>query len=184
MILVDADHVTVARPDKVLFGDLSLTVEDGDRLGIVGINGCGKSTLLRVLSGDATPEGGAVRRGRGVRIAVLPQEPRLAPGPVGTSVVAGLEGAATWEAEAVLDRLGMGAMLDARGLRILAALDLVSRAHGTTPACVAIAWLIARGVTAPIASATNVEQLREILSGATLDLTTEEVAALNRASAN
>ena len=78
----------------------------------------------------------------------------------------------------------MGAMLDARGLRILAALDLVSRAHGTTPACVAIAWLIARGVTAPIASATNVEQLREILSGATLDLTSEEVAALNRASAN
>jgi aryl-alcohol dehydrogenase-like predicted oxidoreductase len=78
----------------------------------------------------------------------------------------------------------MGAMLDARGSRILAALDLVSRAHATTPACVAIAWLIARGVTAPIASATNVTQLREILSGATLELTTEEVAALNQASAN
>ena len=78
----------------------------------------------------------------------------------------------------------MGAMLDARGLRILAALDLVSRTHATTPACVAIAWLIARGVTAPIASATNVTQLREILSGATLELTTEEVAALNHASAN
>lgn len=78
----------------------------------------------------------------------------------------------------------MGALLDARGLRILDALDAVAQAHATTPACVAIAWLLARGVTAPIASATNVAQLREILSGAALELAPAEVAALNRASEN
>lgn len=76
----------------------------------------------------------------------------------------------------------MAALLDARGLRILAALDATAAAHATTPACVAIAWLLARGVTAPIASATSVQQLREILPGATLSLAREEVAALDAAS--
>lgn len=76
----------------------------------------------------------------------------------------------------------MGALLDARGLRILAALDAVAAAHSTTPACVALAWLLAHGVTAPIASATSVRQLKEILPGATLELAAEEVAALDAAS--
>jgi aryl-alcohol dehydrogenase-like predicted oxidoreductase len=77
----------------------------------------------------------------------------------------------------------MAALLDARGLRILAALDAIAANHATTQACVAIAWLLARGVTAPIASATSVAQLRQILPGAMLSLSQEEVAALNAASA-
>jgi aryl-alcohol dehydrogenase-like predicted oxidoreductase len=77
----------------------------------------------------------------------------------------------------------MAALLDARGLRILAALDAIAANHETTQACVAIAWLLARGVTAPIASATSVAQLQQILPGATLSLSQEEVAALNAASA-
>lgn len=77
----------------------------------------------------------------------------------------------------------MAALLDARGLRILAALDAIAANHETTQACVAIAWLLARGVTAPIASATSVAQLRQILPGAMLSLSQEEVAALNAASA-
>ena len=77
----------------------------------------------------------------------------------------------------------MAALLDARGLRILAALVAIAANHETTQACVAIAWLLARGVTAPIASATSVAQLQQILPGATLSLSQEEVAALNAASA-
>lgn len=77
----------------------------------------------------------------------------------------------------------MAALLDARGLRILAALDAIAANHETTQACVAIAWLLARGVTAPIASATSVAQLQQILPGATLSLSQEEVAALNASSA-
>jgi len=107
MILVDADRVAVSRPGKPLFSDLSCTVSTGDRLGIVGLNGCGKSTLLRVLAGQDTPESGVVRRGRDVRIAMLDQNPVLREGPVRDAVEGG------WEAEAVLDRLGMGAMVDA-----------------------------------------------------------------------
>jgi ATP-binding cassette subfamily F protein uup len=89
MILVDLDRVAATRPGRPLFEDLSLTVSSGDRLGVVGLNGCGKSTLLSVLTGEAEPEAGAVRRGRGVRTAALTQRPQLPPGPV----LAAVEGA-------------------------------------------------------------------------------------------
>jgi len=78
---------------------------------------------------------------------------------------------------------GVRKYLDPRGLGILAALDEVALRRGATPAQVALAWLIARpGVTAPIASATSVAQLEEILAAAHLQLTAEEIAALNGAS--
>jgi aryl-alcohol dehydrogenase-like predicted oxidoreductase len=77
----------------------------------------------------------------------------------------------------------MGALLDARGLGILEALDRVAIARQTTPSAVALAWLLARGVTAPIASATNPQQLAEILRGASLQLDAGEVASLDAASA-
>jgi ATP-binding cassette subfamily F protein uup len=107
-ILVDAAGVSVSRSDRVLFSGLSVTVSDGDRLGVVGINGCGKSTLLRVLAGDQTPEAGQVRRGQGVRVGFLPQEADLSDGTVRQAVGEG------WEAEVILDRLGMGGLFERR----------------------------------------------------------------------
>jgi aryl-alcohol dehydrogenase-like predicted oxidoreductase len=74
-------------------------------------------------------------------------------------------------------------MMNERGFRILKALDTVADQAGATVAQVALAWLIARGVTAPIASATSVEQLRELLPAASLQLTPEAVRLLNEASA-
>lgn len=74
--------------------------------------------------------------------------------------------------------------LNARGTRVLAALDDIAARHRATPAQVALAWLIARpGITAPIASATSVEQLREILVAATLQLDASDIAQLDQASA-
>lgn len=75
--------------------------------------------------------------------------------------------------------------LDARGLRILAALDAVAAGHrGATPAQVALAWLIARpSIAAPIASATSVAQLQELIAAARLSLSADEIAALDAASA-
>jgi aryl-alcohol dehydrogenase-like predicted oxidoreductase len=79
---------------------------------------------------------------------------------------------------------GIGKYLDARGMRILDALDSVARAHGAKPAEVALAWLIARDdVTAPIASATSLAQLDSLLRAAQLSLGTAEIDALNTASA-
>jgi aryl-alcohol dehydrogenase-like predicted oxidoreductase len=78
---------------------------------------------------------------------------------------------------------GMKKFLNPRGMKILDALDEVSARLRATPAQIALAWLMARpGVTAPIASATTPDQLREILSAATLKLDAEAVNALDAAS--
>lgn len=74
--------------------------------------------------------------------------------------------------------------LNPRGLQVLAALDAVAAAHHATPAQVALAWLIARpGLTAPIVSATSVEQLHELLGATSLQLSDNEIAQLDLASA-
>ncbi len=78
----------------------------------------------------------------------------------------------------------VGKYLNARGLRILAALDAVARPRGATPGQVAIAWQMARpSITAPIASATSVKQLDELVAAADLVLDAEAIEALDEASA-
>ena len=74
--------------------------------------------------------------------------------------------------------------LHERGLAVLAALDAVAARHGTTPAQVSLAWLIAQPlVTAPIVSATSLAQLQDILKAPALTLSPEDLAALDKASA-
>jgi len=76
----------------------------------------------------------------------------------------------------------MGRYLDARGLAILAAMDKVAAETGASLAEIALAWLNAQpGVTAPIASATSVEQLQSLARGARLTLSAEQVQALTDA---
>ena len=78
---------------------------------------------------------------------------------------------------------GVARYLDARGFRILEALDEVAQAHAAKPAEVALAWLIAReGVTAPIASATSIEQLESLVRATDLTLAPEEIDRLTAAS--
>ncbi len=108
MILIDVVKVTVTRPERDLLRDVTLTVATGDRVGLVGINGTGKSTLLRILAGSLTPESGEIRRSNTASVAILDQEVRLPAGTVREAV------GESWETEAILDRLGMGAKLDAR----------------------------------------------------------------------
>jgi aryl-alcohol dehydrogenase-like predicted oxidoreductase len=73
--------------------------------------------------------------------------------------------------------------LNDRGLRILNALDEVAKEYNTTPASIAIAWLIARpSITAPIASATSIEQLDDLVKAAQLQLDHEAIELLNKAS--
>jgi aryl-alcohol dehydrogenase-like predicted oxidoreductase len=78
---------------------------------------------------------------------------------------------------------GAGAYLDARGTAVLAALDEVAAAHATSVAAVALAWLRAQPtVLAPIASARTPEQLAELLPGARLELSADQLQRLSRAS--
>jgi len=78
---------------------------------------------------------------------------------------------------------GVEKYLNERGLRILAALDAVAGAHGAKPAEVALAWLMAReGVTAPIASATNADQVDSLVRATQLELSPQDIASLTAAS--
>jgi aryl-alcohol dehydrogenase-like predicted oxidoreductase len=79
---------------------------------------------------------------------------------------------------------GIKKYLDERGSRILDALDTVASQHHSTPARVSLAWLIARpSITAPIASATTLEQMRDLIEATRLDLGGADIDLLNEASA-
>jgi aryl-alcohol dehydrogenase-like predicted oxidoreductase len=75
--------------------------------------------------------------------------------------------------------------LNERGFRILGALDHAAKTHGSTPTQVALAWLMALpSITAPIASATNLDQLHSLLAAAELKLDPESLEKLDQVSAN
>ena len=79
---------------------------------------------------------------------------------------------------------GIKGYLGARGDQVLAALDALAQTHGSTPAQVALAWLIARpGITAPIVSATSTAQWAELAGAARLALSAADIARLDAASA-
>lgn len=79
---------------------------------------------------------------------------------------------------------GVKEYLNPRGMRILSALDAVSERHSARQAEVALAWAMARpGVTAPIASATTLDQMDSLVRAASLKLAPEDMAALDKASA-
>jgi aryl-alcohol dehydrogenase-like predicted oxidoreductase len=90
-------------------------------------------------------------------------------------------------ADAAKSKRGKGVVekfLNARGLKILAALDEVAKRHRSSPASVALAWQIARpSITAPIASATTVEQLNQLAAATRLSLDASDIEQLNAASA-
>jgi ATP-binding cassette subfamily F protein uup len=71
-----------------LFKNISLSIQDGDRLGVIGPNGSGKSTLLEVLAGIREPDSGEVVRRSGIRISYVPQDSRFTPGETVRSVIA------------------------------------------------------------------------------------------------
>ena len=76
----------------------------------------------------------------------------------------------------------MGRYLDAKGQRILAAMDRVAAQTGASLAAIALAWLNAQpGITAPIASATSLEQLKTLAKGVRLTLSPEQLHALTDA---
>ncbi|MFV0317817.1 MAG: ABC-F family ATP-binding cassette domain-containing protein [Microthrixaceae bacterium] len=116
MILLDAQGLSAARPGRTLFEDLDITVTDGDRIALVGINGTGKSTLLGALAGTVEAESGTVRRGSGVEVAVLEQSGTLAGDTLREALHSGGGSAdaagGRWEVEAIADRLGLGSDLD------------------------------------------------------------------------
>ena len=75
MNLLNIEHISKIYEEKIIFDDASFGVQEGDKIGIVGINGTGKTTLLRMIAGTEVPDDGQIIRQNGMKIAHLTQNP-------------------------------------------------------------------------------------------------------------
>src|ERR1700683_5626613 len=76
-VLLTCDAIEKSFGSRTVFSDISLSLHDGERLGIIGPNGAGKSTFLQILGGEMTPDDGTVSIRKGVRLAIVVQDPRF-----------------------------------------------------------------------------------------------------------
>ncbi|MGZ6143776.1 MAG: ATP-binding cassette domain-containing protein, partial [Myxococcales bacterium] len=106
MTLLRAASISLAFGSRTVFHDLELVIEEGERVGLVGVNGSGKSSLMRILAGAQRPDEGELQLQRGARVTYLPQEPSFAEkATVAEEMLAG--GAEPHQARALVDRLGV-----------------------------------------------------------------------------
>jgi ATP-binding cassette subfamily F protein uup len=80
MTLLRAADVSLSFGSRTVFSGLDFVIEEGERVGLVGVNGCGKSTLMKILAGEVKADTGLLQRQRGALIAYLPQEPTFSAG--------------------------------------------------------------------------------------------------------
>ncbi|MEK6992754.1 ABC-F family ATP-binding cassette domain-containing protein [Paenibacillus sp. FSL K6-1566] len=79
MNILTVEQLTKSYGEKILFQDASFGMEDGDKIGIIGVNGTGKSTFLRVIAGLEPPDSGKISIGGRIRVRYLAQNPEFAP---------------------------------------------------------------------------------------------------------
>lgn len=112
MILLSAQNISKIYMERKVLDNVSFFLNEGDKVGIVGINGTGKSTLLRILAGAEEADSGEIIRTNGVRISYLPQIPEFeAHGSVLEQVMLhlpdDLKEAKEFEAKSILGKLGI-----------------------------------------------------------------------------
>jgi ATPase subunit of ABC transporter with duplicated ATPase domains len=78
MIVLSAQNIVKSFGINTVLKDVSLTIQQGDRMGLVGVNGCGKSTLMRIIAGLDSPDGGEIAMVKGTRIGYLAQQDMVA----------------------------------------------------------------------------------------------------------
>ena len=76
-MLLSAEHISLNFGLKQLLDDVTLYIQPGDKIGIIGINGTGKSSLLRVLAGKQVPDEGTVSPDPNVQVSFLSQNPDM-----------------------------------------------------------------------------------------------------------
>ena len=111
-MLLSAEHISLNFGLKQLLDDVTLYLNEGDKIGIIGINGTGKSSLLRVLAGQQVPDQGAVSLDPNVQVCFLPQNPEMVAGATVLEQVfhdfsPDTRALLEYEAKAMLTRLGI-----------------------------------------------------------------------------
>ena len=107
MNIINIEHIDKIFGDKVIFHDASLGIQQGDKIGIIGINGTGKSTLLKIIAGEEEPDTGEVIYQNGLKILYLPQNPEFpGEGTLASYVLKG-DPQTDWQVESYLNILGI-----------------------------------------------------------------------------
>ena len=101
MNLIAVEGISKSYPELPILSNVTMGVDDGDRIGIIGANGSGKSTLLNIIAGSTDVDSGRVIRRSGTRIAMLAQDPDMD----ATTTLAHI-GAESRQTLALLDRMG------------------------------------------------------------------------------
>ena len=105
MNILNIEHISKIYGEKVIFEDASFGVQEGDKVGIIGINGTGKSTLLKMLAGEEVPQTGQIIMQNNVRLAYLPQNPQFPENATILSYIQDCE--AEWKVQSNLTQLGI-----------------------------------------------------------------------------
>lgn len=75
MNILSTDKIVKSYSEKILLNNISLGINEGDKIGVIGVNGTGKSTLLKIIAGAETPDDGKIIRANNIRVEYLPQTP-------------------------------------------------------------------------------------------------------------
>ena len=75
MNILNIEHISKIFGEKVIFDDVSCGIQEGEKIGVIGINGTGKTTLLKLIAGTEEADAGQIIKQNGIRIAYLPQSP-------------------------------------------------------------------------------------------------------------
>ena len=107
MNIINIEHISKIYGEKVIYEDASFGIQQGDKIGIVGINGTGKSTLLRMIAGEEAPDEGQIIRQNGLKIAYVPQNPVFPDGADIRSYAFSKGNGEDWQVESNLMELGI-----------------------------------------------------------------------------
>lgn len=80
MNILNAENISKSYSEKILLKNISLSINEGDKIGVIGINGTGKSTLLKIIAGLEIPDEGKITKGSSINIEYLSQSPDFNPG--------------------------------------------------------------------------------------------------------
>ena len=75
MNLISVENISKSYREKPLFSELNFGIDEGQKIGLIGVNGTGKSTLLKIIAGEESPDQGRVIKKSGLKIGYLPQNP-------------------------------------------------------------------------------------------------------------
>lgn len=106
--ILNAEKISKTFGEKELFNQVTLGVNDGDKIGVIGVNGTGKSTFLKIIAGIEVPDEGQIVKGRSVTVEYLPQIPEfLENDTIISYVIRGKKNSSEAQAKTILNKLGI-----------------------------------------------------------------------------